>query len=597
MNHINENTGKTFHEDGKEAVQPSKAGEDGLNAESKSSLCGSSTDNEEELGEEEQDPVTKEIVEQRKGYVRRMCSIFNKIQQQAQENSSPLKGPMAAVGFLSKNSPNAGPSPVKQSLLQSPDPMCENDSSQHLFECVLLVGLTLSSGSDKGSIYVPYIKSKFPANVLVPPLIEHLCFPDASDWTIRRSLSPKADGSKKRDSKSDDEMKVDGCDQTYSLVITGADGSRRFGYCRRVLPEGGSMCLPLTYCLISPYRANGFYFKVLAELESRHGGPESEQNAFLQELYSCHLPGPSEVLQLPSSAEPLSPFVQPLRRPFDVRLEEKEVMELVTCLEVGVFLDVFASILLERKVLLTSKYLSKLSCCVQALQSVLYPFTWQHTFIPVLPAPMFDICGAPTPYIIGILKGSNGQIPSISLDEGIMVDLDTSNCIKKVGDEGSILPSRMKRMLQSALRIISSMKNSQQNSNKKNANSGDDIDVCNVLVSDAFMGTFLFVVGHYPNHVVKHGDGHRTFQREKFIKAMPFSGVRMFLEWFTETAMFTSFINASLEGSGDSEFERRAKQFCEETWKDSLLFLKAYKNFMKKSKSFGDRKKDWAIFT
>ena len=48
---------------------------------------------------------------------------------------------------------------------------------------------------------------------------------------------------------------------------------------------------------------------------------------------------------------------------------------------------------------------SRLSSCVEALQSILYPFSWQHTLIPVLPTSLLDICLSPTPYIVGILRG------------------------------------------------------------------------------------------------------------------------------------------------------------------------------------------------
>jgi hypothetical protein len=48
---------------------------------------------------------------------------------------------------------------------------------------------------------------------------------------------------------------------------------------------------------------------------------------------------------------------------------------------------------------------SRLSSCVEALQSILYPFSWQHTLIPVLPTCLLDICLSPTPYIVGILRG------------------------------------------------------------------------------------------------------------------------------------------------------------------------------------------------
>ncbi|XP_046383178.1 uncharacterized protein LOC124153845 [Ischnura elegans] len=595
-------------DDFKDSSLSHSVGKDGFNKGSKTSLCSPSTETEEENGEEDNDPMTKEMLEKRKGYVRRVCSMFQKMQL---ENSSYIHG-VTATGYLSKMTQNPRTSldpSSNQSVPSTAQPyQTQANPFPHLFECVLLVGLTLSSNQDQGKTYEPYIKSKFPPDVLVPPWIEHLCFPDATDWPAANALSSSkgniADDLKKKDSKGDDEMTDSVCRGcTYSLVITGADGNRRFGYCRRVLPEGGSLCLPLNYCLISPFRANGFYFKVLAELESRHGLPEAEKTAFLQELYSCPLPGPGQIPcpSVSSSPSPPSAFLASLRRPFDTRLEERDVMELFCSLEVAVFLDLFASLLLERKVILTSSSLSKLSSCIEALQSVLYPFSWQHTFIPVLPAPMLDICHAPTPYIIGVLKGCNGQIPSITLDEGIMVDLDTSHCIQRVGDEGSILPARIKRVLQAALRLVTGLTPLPESNAGKNSSGSDGASpVRNVLVAEAFLRMFLMVVGHYPNHISVQQDGRKVFMRESFIKAMPFHGVQMFLEWFTETAMFSAFIHSRLEGrpeSGDGIFEQRAHKFCEELEKDALLFLKNYKAITKKNKKFGDRLKDWASFS
>ncbi|XP_071441310.1 uncharacterized protein [Hetaerina americana] len=568
-----------------------------------------STETEEENVEEDQDPMIREMLEKRKGYVRRVCNMFKQMQL---ENSSYTHGVVTA-DCLSKNGQNslASVDPTSDHVVptssgSSLPHQATSNPFPHLFECVLLVGLTLSSKQGQEGTYEPYIKSKFPADVLVPPWIEHLCFPDATNWPLVNKTSSSnwviAD-SKKKDLKAGDEaVKTVGKGCTYSLVITGANGNRRFGYCRRVLPEGGSMCLPLNYCLISPYRANGFYLKVLAELESRHGEPEVQNTAFLQELYSCKLPGPGQIpCPCPSSYSSPSSFLASLRRPYDTRLEERDVMELFCCLEVAVFLDVFASLLLERKVILTSSSLSKLSSCIEALQSALYPFSWQHTFIPILPAPMLEICSAPTPYIIGVLKGSNGQVPTINFDEGIMVDLDTSSYIKRVGDEGSILPPRIKRALRAALRLALGITPSPlQNCSKNNPAPDGASPVRNVLVSEAFLRMFLMVVGHYPNHIAVQQDGRQVFQRESFIKAMPFDSVQMFLEWFTETSMFSAFIDARLEGCpeiGDGIFEQRAHQFCEELKKDALFFLKNYKMITKKRKKFGDRFKDWTPFS
>lgn len=112
--------------------------------------------------------------------------------------------------------------------------------------------------------------------------MEHLCYPDATEWSPESLRSTTQNYA---------------C-QCYSLVITNEKGERKFGYCRRVLPEGASVCLPLAYCIISSFRAPGFYHKVLQELESRHGLPNWLQNAFLHELYVSKFPKPGQTVTI-----------------------------------------------------------------------------------------------------------------------------------------------------------------------------------------------------------------------------------------------------------------------------------------------------------
>lgn len=55
-------------------------------------------------------------------------------------------------------------------------------------------------------------------------------------------------------------------------------------------------------------------------------------------------------------------------------------------------------------------FFSLLSSSIEGLTSSLYPFTWQHTLVSVLPSQMVsvaDFIQAPTPYIIGLLKTNN----------------------------------------------------------------------------------------------------------------------------------------------------------------------------------------------
>ncbi|KAK6645425.1 hypothetical protein RUM43_001702 [Polyplax serrata] len=444
----------------------------------------------------------------------------------------------------------------------------KGNNSSHLFECCLLVGLTLES--DKN---VPYIKNIFPPEVKPPPLIEALCFPDATNW-------PPATGN-----ESDD--------QYYSLVVTNENGERKFGYCRRVLPEGGNLCLPLTYCIITPHRANGFFYKVLEELESRHGSIGME--SFIKQLYESYFPGPGEVLKLKRILEEATKtsfttkencLVSTLvRRPCDVRLEEKNLTQLFQYLDLSLFIKVFSSLLLERKVLLLSSSLRKLSSCIEALQSTLLPFSWQHTYIPVLPVHLLEMCEAPTPYVIGLPKTKNvdHSLGNIVFESGIMVDLDESKIIKCCGDEGSILPQRLIKSLKTSLNLaVNAMVLSDTNRN--------------VLISDAFIGFFVQVCGHYSKFITV-SEGQKIFERKGFIKYVASTTAQSFLEWFTKTAMFQAFIHERLHGTvedGPSKlFSQRVLEYSTESLKNSTGHPLNYKILNKKVKSFGDKIKDF----
>ena len=60
------------------------------------------------------------------------------------------------------------------------------------------------------------------------------------------------------------------------------------------------------------------------------------------------------------------------------------------------------------------------------LCAILFPFTWQHVYIPILPARLLDILQAPVPFLMGIdeevlaLAERQNLIPN----EVVQVDLD-----------------------------------------------------------------------------------------------------------------------------------------------------------------------------
>jgi hypothetical protein len=49
--------------------------------------------------------------------------------------------------------------------------------------------------------------------------------------------------------------------------------------------------------------------------------------------------------------------------------------------------------------------------------ALLYPFSWQHTYITVLPSMLLDVVDAPTPYIVGVLASMQPLLDDYDLRE------------------------------------------------------------------------------------------------------------------------------------------------------------------------------------
>ncbi|XP_059481996.1 DENN domain-containing protein 2B-like [Neocloeon triangulifer] len=419
-------------------------------------------------------------------------------------------------------------------------------SENHLFECILLVGLNLHQHSNN---YQPFIKSKFPVNAQVPDDIKLFVFPDAQEW-------PPMEGSEHK--------------RQYSIVLTSDSGARSYGYCQRIVPEGMNLCLPLAYCIVTKHKASGFFYKLLADFESRHGQSEASRLSLLSSLQFENLPPPGGSLRVPGLT---------IHRPMDQRLEDSELSTLYSSLPHRLILRLVASVLHERQLVLTSSSLSKLTACVMALQAALEPFQWQHTLVAALPSDMTEICHAPTPYIIGLLKSKSGKIPDFSLEEGIAVDLDSGKTLRCVGDECKILPVRLQKALFKVLQLASS--------------TGENEPTRNVLVSEAFVRLFVEACGHYKNHVVTQQDGRIMFERESFVKAVESKSLQMFLEWFTETSLFCTFIDDRTRRSVvNSIFDTRVLQNFKESEENLVKIIKNRKVINKKVKTFGNRIRD-----
>uniref|UniRef100_A0A673LW85 Suppression of tumorigenicity 5 protein-like n=1 Tax=Sinocyclocheilus rhinocerous TaxID=307959 RepID=A0A673LW85_9TELE len=370
--------------------------------------------------------------------------------------------------------------------------------------------------------------------------IPQFCFPDAKDW------SPVSEYNS----------------ETFSFMLTGEDGSRRFGYCRRLLPIGKGPRLPEVYCVISRLGCFSLFSKILDEVERRRGISAALVYPFMRSVMESPFPAPGKTIKVKTFLPGAGNEVIELRRPMDSRLEHVDFESLFNCLSVRQVVRVFASLLLERRVIFVADKLSTLSSCVHAVVALLYPFSWQHTFIPVLPTSMVDIVCCPTPFLVGILSSSLPKLKELPVEETLMVDLGKDRFIRQMDDEASLLP----RKLQAALEQSLEQRNDIINQDSDSESDEECTTSLNSVVSEAFIRFFLETIGHYSLFLTQGERGERNFQREAFRKSVASKSIRRFLGVFMESQMFAGFIQdrEMRKCRAKGLFEQRVEQYLEE---------------------------------
>lgn len=419
---------------------------------------------------------------------------------------------------------------------------------RQLFEYFVVVSLHKKQA---GAAYVPELTQQFPLKLEKSfkflreaedqlKAIPQFCFPDAKDWSPVQEFTS----------------------ETFSFVLTGEDGSRRFGYCRRLLPGGKGKRLPEVYCIVSRLGCFSLFSKILDEVEKRRGISPALVQPLMRSVMEAPFPALGKTITVKNFLPGSGTEVIELCRPLDSRLEHVDFESLFSSLSVRHLVSVFASLLLERRVIFIADKLSTLSKCCHAMVALIYPFSWQHTYIPVLPPAMIDIVCSPTPFLIGLLSSSLPLLRELPLEEVLVVDLINDRFLRQMEDEDSILP----RKLQVALEHILEQRNDlacDQDGGPLDCVHGPESSSLSEVVSEAFVRFFVEIVGHYSLFLTSGEE--RSLQREAFRKAVSSKSLRRFLEVFMETQTFRGFIQERELRRQDAKglFEVRAQEYLE----------------------------------
>ncbi|XP_059425606.1 DENN domain-containing protein 1B-like isoform X2 [Carassius carassius] len=303
--------------------------------------------------------------------------------------------------------------------------------------------------------------------------------------------------------------------QNFTFVLTDIDGKQRFGFCR--LTSGCRVCI----CLLSYIPWFEIYYKMLNTLaDYLSKNQEDDLSDMLETLYTYPVPKPNTPVNLSVHSYFIAPDINGL----PTIPENRNLTEYFVAVDVNNMLHLYASMLHERRIIITSSKLSTLTACVHGSTAMLYPMHWQHIFIPVLPPHLLDYCCAPMPYMVGVHLSLLERVKSRSLEDVVILNVDT-NTLESPTDDLHNLPSDVVSNLKSKLK-------------KQSTATGSGVARAFLHAQAALFGSYRDALRYKPGEPI-------TFCEKSFV-AHRSSTMRSFLGMAVNLQLFKQFIEGRL---------------------------------------------------
>lgn len=199
----------------------------------------------------------------------------------------------------------------------------------------------------------------------------------------------------------------------FTFILTNSNSERVYGHVMHTVTGEAYVCL-------SSYPWCGFFQHVMHLY--RVNGPHEHGKRMIRHLIDCT----DDRIPMPGQLFPFTMGGRRLQRPHD------DVNPFLDCYP-GALLSVFttdqlleivASLLAERRVVIAGPTYGTVSSVILSLQALLAPFEWQHVLISVMPREVSTVLSSPTPYLIGLV---DAQLPLLennaTIDSVVVVRL------------------------------------------------------------------------------------------------------------------------------------------------------------------------------
>ncbi|XP_023942698.1 DENN domain-containing protein 1A isoform X3 [Bicyclus anynana] len=351
--------------------------------------------------------------------------------------------------------------------------------------------------------------------------------------------------------------------QHYSFVLTSVDSKYTFCFCRYDPKANTSLVL------LSHLPWHDIFYKLLNCIANLLNSAERGELTSFLEACRSRPPLPGHTLKVTYNAGHNAFSCQSPDNKLPSIPENCNLTEYFSAMDTKCMCGLWAALLHERRVAIVASKPSRLSAVVQAANATLFPMSWQHIFIPILPKHLVDYLLAPMPFLIGVPRCVMETVRMSEVGDVVVLDVD-ANELKSPFHDLESLPQDMVTGLKKAL-------------SDKNA-LGD-------AVSRAFLRALVCLIGGYRDAIRIEKGQLITFNPEAFVRTR--KHMQPFLRKILQSQIFQQFIDERLEllnsGRGfNDEFEVECNNYAEKVSTGSGQRLKQqYRDWAKTVKKEG----------
>ncbi|KAM8981927.1 DENN domain-containing protein 5B isoform 2-T2 [Sarcophilus harrisii] len=198
-------------------------------------------------------------------------------------------------------------------------------------------------------------------------------------------------------------------------------------------------------CLITPLpfmqACKKFLLQLYKAVSSQQPPPLPLESYIHNILYEVPLPPPGRSLKFYGVYEPV---ICQRPGPNELPLSDYPLWEIFELLGLENLVQVFTCVLLEMQILLYSQDYQRLMMVAEGITTLLFPFQWQHVYVPILPASLLHFLDAPVPYLMGLQSKEGTDRSKLELpQEANLCFVDIDNHFIELPEEFPQFPNKL----------------------------------------------------------------------------------------------------------------------------------------------------------